>query len=274
MGSHVAEGWQRPERGRGSSFPNSFDVVLTTLDDYLVRPPRPIRPYVRTAPVDGEVFYNARDVAVAVTERLDFRGTKRLVEAVAAPTADGRRTAVDLENKKGGYHLARSVLKPFLLRLPCPADGVDKRAAVCNHLIAELGLAAAGMIVRRGEVQAAVGPAAGGGAGGGARARADPPAAGRGLYCLTPPPPATVYFAAHAPSPVRPVALFCTHMENEVGKALDMIRSPALEPLRRQRDEETDAQYAARVASALHACACVPAVRTAIQALHMSGVLR
>eukprot|EP00899_Mesostigma_viride_P021935 jgi/Mesvir1/29743/Mv05716-RA.1 len=101
-----------------------------------------------------------------------------------------------------------------------------------------------------------------------------PPAAGRGLYCLTPPPPATVYFAAHAPSPVRPVALFCTHMENEVGKALDMIRSPALEPLRRQRDEETDAQYAARVASALHACACVPAVRTAIQALHMSGVLR
>eukprot|EP00899_Mesostigma_viride_P000212 jgi/Mesvir1/10191/Mv05733-RA.1 len=438
MGSHVAEGWQRPERGRGSSFPNSFDVVLTTLDDYLVRPPRPIRPYVRTAPVDGEVFYNARDVAVAVTERLDFRGTKRLVEAVAAPTADGRRTAVDLENKKGGYHLARSVLKPFLLRLPCPADGVDKRAAVCNHLIAELGLAAAGMIVRRGEVQAAVGPAAGGGAGGGARARGGaaqgpaehgrgqvrgleggvrlglgepggargggvppqeeqgvgarrarvlrgdqpaqaalplppplhvqaalvgrpggrpgggdttaapavkvvlleeelaakkaelaaqavalekeekelralrdhmaslripdgargprngapptrktspplplppfyqltPPAAGRGLYCLTPPPPATVYFAAHAPSPVRPVALFCTHMENEVGKALDMIRSPALEPLRRQRDEETDAQYAARVASALHACACVPAVRTAIQALHMSGVLR
>eukprot|EP00899_Mesostigma_viride_P016954 jgi/Mesvir1/2525/Mv01493-RA.1 len=360
MGSHVAEGWQRPERGRGSSFPNSFDVVLTTLDDYLVRPPRPIRPYVRTAPVDGEVFYNARDVAVAVTERLDFRGTKRLVEAVAAPTADGRRTAVDLENKKGGYHLARSVLKPFLLRLPCPADGVDKRAAVCNHLIAELGLAAAGMIVRRGEVQAAVGPAAGGGAGGGARARGaeeclrkkskewarveheyceatnllrllslcplpytsklpwlddpeaaqagetpplpppsrgprngapptrktspplplppfyqlTPPAAGRGLYCLTPPPPATVYFAAHAPSPVRPVALFCTHMENEVGKALDMIRSPALEPLRRQRDEETDAQYAARVASALHACACVPAVRTAIQALHMSGVLR
>eukprot|EP00899_Mesostigma_viride_P000690 jgi/Mesvir1/10621/Mv01154-RA.1 len=166
MGSHVAEGWQRPERGRGSSFPNSFDVVLTTLDDYLVRPPRPIRPYVRTAPVDGEVFYNARDVAVAVTERLDFRGTKRLVEAVAAPTADGRRTAVDLENKKGGYHLARSVLKPFLLRLPCPADGVDKRAAVCNHLIAELGLAAAGMIVRRGEVQAAVGPAAGGRSGG------------------------------------------------------------------------------------------------------------
>eukprot|EP00899_Mesostigma_viride_P021934 jgi/Mesvir1/29742/Mv05715-RA.1 len=120
MGSHVAEGWQRPERGRGSSFPNSFDVVLTTLDDYLVRPPRPIRPYVRTAPVDGEVFYNARDVAVAVTERLDFRGTKRLVEAVAAPTADGRRTAVDLENKKGGTTWPGASSSPSCCGCPAP----------------------------------------------------------------------------------------------------------------------------------------------------------
>eukprot|EP00899_Mesostigma_viride_P011243 jgi/Mesvir1/20119/Mv13358-RA.1 len=126
--------------------PSNFHADL---DEYFRKPLGPIKPHVKVAVHDGFTFYRAGDIAVYVTENAAFRGAKKLaVSALAADTTAGPGV---WDAKDGGTFIAGRLLKGFVLLIPCPVDGVDKRVAVCNRLVSLLKLGVDMVVYRREE---------------------------------------------------------------------------------------------------------------------------
>eukprot|EP00899_Mesostigma_viride_P015723 jgi/Mesvir1/24151/Mv10868-RA.1 len=124
--------------------PSNFHADL---DEYFRKPLGPIKPHVKVAVHDGFTFYRAGDIAVYVTENAAFRGAKKLaVSALAADTTAGPGV---WDAKDGGTFIAGRLLKGFVLLIPCPVDGVDKRVAVCNRLVSLLKLGVDMVVYRR-----------------------------------------------------------------------------------------------------------------------------
>eukprot|EP00899_Mesostigma_viride_P021514 jgi/Mesvir1/29364/Mv02544-RA.1 len=118
--------------------PDPTDVEVD-VDKWFEQPLGPIRPYIRTKRIDAQsksVVFRTRDIGVYVTESTCFKGIQ-----YAEIEDTGIKGAVvhDLPRTCGGVHVTLELVKPFVLAIPCHPDSVEKRVAMCNHLLKLLG---------------------------------------------------------------------------------------------------------------------------------------
>eukprot|EP00899_Mesostigma_viride_P012936 jgi/Mesvir1/21643/Mv04064-RA.1 len=128
------------------NLPQSSDVEVD-LDKLFENPLGPIRPYIRTKKTDNRmVLFRAKDIGVYITESLQFKGVDD--EAVEAMAQNGG-VAYNHPAREGGLHISKELVKPFILQIPCHPDNINKRVAMCNHLLKIVG---ADAIVHKSEI--------------------------------------------------------------------------------------------------------------------------